>query len=132
MRISDWSSDVCSSDLTRGARLASFFWVQSLIRNDAQRRMLFELDASIQALTQSGADRAALLQLTGIYHNLLRLWAETCPTPHHDLPPRHLPAALVLPHHRRHRARHPPRPPPPTQLPGRTAEGTKPRGHAGP
>src|SRR3546814_930896 len=63
--------------VTRGARLASFFWVQSLIRNDAQRRMLFELDASIQALTQSGADRAALLQLTGIYHNLLRLWAET-------------------------------------------------------
>src|SRR3546814_2176809 len=63
--------------VTRGARLASFFWVQSLIRNDAQRRMLFELDASIQALTQSGADRAALLQLTGIYHNLLRLWARS-------------------------------------------------------
>src|SRR3546814_720000 len=63
--------------VTRGARLASFFWVQSLIRNDAQRRMLFELDASIQALTQADADRAALLQLTGIYHNLLRLWAET-------------------------------------------------------
>ena len=63
--------------VTRGARLASFFWVQSLIRDDGQRRMLFELDASIQSLTQSGADRAALLQLTGVYHNLLRRWAET-------------------------------------------------------
>jgi len=63
--------------VTRGARLASFFWVQSLVRDDARRRMLFELDASIQALTQAGADRAALLQLTGLYHNLLRQWAET-------------------------------------------------------
>lgn len=63
--------------VTRGARLASFFWVQSLIRDDAQRRMLFELDASIQSLTASGADRAVLLQLTGVYHNLLRQWAET-------------------------------------------------------
>ncbi|MFC3716983.1 Fe2+-dependent dioxygenase [Luteimonas soli] len=63
--------------VTRGARLASFFWVQSLIRDDSQRRILFELDASIQSLTQAGADRAALLQLTGVYHNLLRQWAET-------------------------------------------------------
>ena len=63
--------------VTRGTRLAAFFWVQSLVRDDAQRRMLFELDASIQALTASGADRAALLQLTGLYHNLLRRWAET-------------------------------------------------------
>jgi len=63
--------------VTRGARLASFFWVQSMVRDDAQRRMLFELDASIQSLTASGVDRAALLQLTGLYHNLLRRWAET-------------------------------------------------------
>ena len=63
--------------VTRGARLASFFWVQSLVRDDGQRRLLFELDASIQSLTRSGADRAALLQLTGVYHNLLRRWAET-------------------------------------------------------
>jgi PKHD-type hydroxylase len=63
--------------VTRGARLAAFFWVQSLVRDDARRRMLFELDASIQSLTQAGADRAALLQLTGVYHNLLRQWAET-------------------------------------------------------
>jgi PKHD-type hydroxylase len=63
--------------VTRGARLASFFWVQSLVRDDGQRRMLFELDASIQALTQAGSDRAVVLQLTGVYHNLLRGWAET-------------------------------------------------------
>lgn len=63
--------------VTRGARLAAFFWVQSLVRDDSRRRLLFELDSSIQALTQSGADAAALLQLTGVYHNLLRQWAET-------------------------------------------------------
>jgi PKHD-type hydroxylase len=63
--------------VTRGARLACFFWVQSLVRDDAKRQMLFELDASIQALTASGADRAAVLRLTSLYHNLLRRWAET-------------------------------------------------------
>jgi len=63
--------------VTRGARLAAFFWVQSLIRDDSRRRLLFELDTSIQTLTQSGADADALLQLTGVYHNLLRQWAET-------------------------------------------------------
>jgi PKHD-type hydroxylase len=63
--------------VTRGARLASFFWVQSLVREPARRQMLFELDLSIQALTTPGADRDALLRLTGIYHNLLRRWAET-------------------------------------------------------
>jgi PKHD-type hydroxylase len=63
--------------VTRGARLAAFFWVQSMVRDDEQRQLLFKLDSSIQALTQSGADREALLQLTGIYHNLLRRWAET-------------------------------------------------------
>src|SRR5690606_25937686 len=62
--------------VTRGARLASFFWVQSLVRDDARRRILFELDASIQSLTQAGAERAAVLQLTGVYHNLLRQWSE--------------------------------------------------------
>jgi len=63
--------------VTRGARIASFFWVQSLVRDDNRRRMLFELDSSIQRLTQSGADAAAVLQLTGVYHNLLRQWSET-------------------------------------------------------
>lgn len=63
--------------VTRGARVASFFWVQSLVRDDARRRLLYELDSSIQSLTRSGADAAAVLQLTGVYHNLLRQWAET-------------------------------------------------------
>src|SRR5574337_908939 len=63
--------------VTRGARLASFFWVQSLVRDDSRRRLLFELDTSIQTLTGSGADAAALLQLTAVYHNLLRQWSAT-------------------------------------------------------
>lgn len=60
-----------------GARLASFFWVQSMIRSDTQRRLLFEMDASLETLRQTNADAQALLQLTGVYHNLLRGWAET-------------------------------------------------------
>lgn len=63
--------------VTRGARLAAFFWVQSLVRDDGQRQLLFELDASIQALERGGGDAAVALQLTGVYHNLLRRWAET-------------------------------------------------------
>lgn len=63
--------------VTHGARLAAFFWVQSMIRDDGQRRMLFELDTAVQELTRAGADAGALLKLTGIYHNLLRQWAET-------------------------------------------------------
>jgi PKHD-type hydroxylase len=63
--------------VTRGARVAAFWWVQSLVRDDSQRRLLFELDTSIQTLTRTGADTAAVLQLTSTYHNLLRRWAET-------------------------------------------------------
>ncbi|PZO64340.1 MAG: Fe2+-dependent dioxygenase [Pseudoxanthomonas suwonensis] len=63
--------------VTRGARLASFFWVQSMVRDDASRRLLFELDTAIERLRTSGSDREAVLQLTGVYHNLLRRWAET-------------------------------------------------------
>ncbi|HUH31420.1 MAG TPA: Fe2+-dependent dioxygenase [Rhodanobacter sp.] len=63
--------------VTHGARLAAFFWVQSLVRDDGRRRLLFELDTTIQTLTRSGADAAAVLQLTGVYHNLLRQWAES-------------------------------------------------------
>ncbi len=62
--------------VTRGARLASFFWVQSMIRDDSRRRLLFEMDTSIETLRRTGADNDAVLQLTGIYHNLLRSWAE--------------------------------------------------------
>lgn len=63
--------------VTRGARLASFFWVQSMVRDDGERRLLFEMDASIESLRRAGADAGAVLQLTGVYHNLLRRWAET-------------------------------------------------------
>lgn len=63
--------------VTRGARLASFLWIESLVRDDSERRLLFELDVSIQKLTQEGANDDAVLQLTGVYHNLLRRWADT-------------------------------------------------------
>ncbi|MGS0743403.1 Fe2+-dependent dioxygenase [Glaciimonas sp. GG7] len=62
--------------VTRGTRLASFFWVQSMIRDDTQRTLLFDLDSAIQRLTQTGADAHALVQLTGSYHNLLRMWTD--------------------------------------------------------
>lgn len=61
--------------VTRGARLACFFWVQSMVADDAARTVLFDLDTAIQRLTRTGADADAVLQLTGCYHNLLRRWA---------------------------------------------------------
>jgi len=63
--------------VTRGTRWAAFFWVQSLVRDPARRQLLLELDTSIQELTRAGADRGTLLRLTGVYHNLLRRWAES-------------------------------------------------------
>lgn len=63
--------------VTRGQRLAAFFWVQSLVRDDARRRMLFELDQSVQTLNATGADADTILSLTGLYHNLLRQWSDT-------------------------------------------------------
>ena len=62
--------------VTRGERTACFFWMQSLVRDPGQRRELFELDRAIQALTLAAPGHAALVQLTGSYHNLLRRWAE--------------------------------------------------------
>jgi PKHD-type hydroxylase len=62
--------------VTRGARLACFFWVQSMVRDNAQRALLFDLDNSIQRLNASEADQLARVQLTGCYHNLLRMWSE--------------------------------------------------------
>lgn len=62
--------------VTRGARIASFFWVQSMVRDDGQRTLLFDLDMAIQRITQDAPDHAAAVQLTGIYHNLLRRWAD--------------------------------------------------------
>ena len=61
--------------VTRGTRLACFFWVQSMVNDDAARTLLFDLDTAIQRLNRSGADADAVLQLTGCYHNLLRRWA---------------------------------------------------------
>ncbi|KLD72274.1 Fe2+-dependent dioxygenase [Xanthomonas pisi] len=62
--------------VTRGTRVASFFWTQSIVRDDAQRRLLFELDVSIRRLTQDTPGHPSLIQLTGVYHNLLRQWAD--------------------------------------------------------
>ena len=60
----------------RGARLASFFWVQSMVRDDARRAILFDLDMSIVRLTRDAPGNPALVSLTGCYHNLLRMWTE--------------------------------------------------------
>ena len=62
--------------VTRGTRLASFMWIQSMVRDDGQRRLMFDLDVSIRRLTVDTPDHPALVQLTGVYHNLLRQWAE--------------------------------------------------------
>lgn len=63
--------------VTSGARLASFFWLQSMIRDDAQRTLLFDMDAAIVTLRQQVGDNAAVIRLTGNYHNLIRMWADT-------------------------------------------------------
>ena len=63
--------------VTRGARVASFFWIQSMIRDDGARRILFELDQSVQDVAaRLGQDDPAIVRLTGTYHNLLRKWAD--------------------------------------------------------
>ena len=63
--------------VTRGRRVASFLWLQSMVRDDSARQMLFDLDSSIQALAvDRGHDDAQVIRLTGVYHNLLRRWAE--------------------------------------------------------
>jgi PKHD-type hydroxylase len=62
--------------VTRGARYAAFFWTQSLVREDAQRALLFEMDTAIQQLTRDVPEHPSLIQLTGAYHNLLRRWVD--------------------------------------------------------
>jgi PKHD-type hydroxylase len=62
--------------ITRGARVASFFWIQSMVREDGQRAMLFDLDMAIVRLTRDHPGDPALVSLVGVYHNLLRMWAE--------------------------------------------------------
>lgn len=61
----------------RGVRVACFMWVQSLVRDDGERALLFDLDNAIQRLNQSGADAVARRTLVGTYHNLLRKWSDT-------------------------------------------------------
>lgn len=63
--------------VTSGRRVASFFWLQSMVRDDSARQTLFDLDSSIQALAAAvGQDNAEIIRLTGVYHNLLRRWAD--------------------------------------------------------
>jgi PKHD-type hydroxylase len=61
--------------VTRGTRLASFFWIQSLVRDDGQRTVLFDMDMAIVRLRRQVGDDDAIVALTGVYHNLLRRWA---------------------------------------------------------
>ena len=63
--------------VTRGARWASVFWIQSMVRDDGQRKLLYELDqAVIAARADLGYEHRAVISLTGTYHNLMRMWAE--------------------------------------------------------
>jgi PKHD-type hydroxylase len=61
--------------VTRGTRFASFFWIQSLVREDAQRALLFDMDLAILRLRERVGDDEGIVALTGVYHNLLRRWA---------------------------------------------------------
>jgi PKHD-type hydroxylase len=63
--------------VTRGTRIAAFFWVQSMVREEAKRDILFELDTSLQQLGRDTPGHPSLVQIAGVYHNLLRLWADT-------------------------------------------------------
>ncbi|EAT4591379.1 PKHD-type hydroxylase YbiX [Salmonella enterica] len=70
------SSLHCVTPVTRGVRLASFLWIQSMVRDDKQRAMLFELDRNIQSIKARFGDSEELLSLLNMYHNLLRSWTE--------------------------------------------------------
>jgi PKHD-type hydroxylase len=62
--------------VTRGERLAAFFWIQSMIRDDTERAILFDLDNAIQKIARDAAGHSGLVELAGVYHNLLRRWAD--------------------------------------------------------
>ena len=62
--------------VTRGARVSSFFWIESMIRDDAQRALLFDMDMGLVRLNQQVPNHPSLVSLTGVYHNLLRMWAD--------------------------------------------------------
>ena len=63
--------------VTRGARIASFFWIESMVRSDEQRRILFDLDMNLLRLRERHGDSTETIALSGVYHNLLRQWAST-------------------------------------------------------
>jgi PKHD-type hydroxylase len=63
--------------VTRGVRLAAFFWIESMVRDDGRRRLLFDLDRSVQEIAGAMPDSPAVAQLYNVYHNLLRQWADT-------------------------------------------------------
>jgi PKHD-type hydroxylase len=62
--------------VTQGERISAFFWIQSMVRGDEERTLLFDLDAAIRQIRSDAPDHDAAVQLTGIYHNLLRRWAD--------------------------------------------------------
>ena len=62
--------------VTRGARVSSFFWIESMVREDAQRALLFDMDMAILKLSRDAPGHPSLISLTGCYHNLLRMWAD--------------------------------------------------------
>lgn len=62
--------------VTSGARISSFFWIQSMVRDDAERTLLFDLDTAIQRVSHDFPDHPSSVQLTGVYHNLVRRWAD--------------------------------------------------------
>ncbi len=63
--------------VTRGARLAAFFWIESMVRSNEQRELLHQMDLALTSLRESAGDNPSTVALTGTYHNLLRMWAET-------------------------------------------------------
>ena len=63
--------------VTRGVRLGAFFWIESMVRDDGQRRLLFDLDTAVQDIAGAMPDTPAVAQLYNVYHNLLRQWADT-------------------------------------------------------
>lgn len=63
--------------VTRGTRLAAFFWVQSMVREDSRRDVLFQIDTALQELGRDIPAHPSAVRLAGVYHNLLRLWSDT-------------------------------------------------------
>jgi PKHD-type hydroxylase len=63
--------------VTRGARIASFFWIQSMVREDSHRSLLFDLGTALRQVEDLAPDHAVVVKLTGVYFNLFRLWTQT-------------------------------------------------------